>query len=187
MIPTWVKLAALAAILAGLYGLWNHDREAYAARKVQALADSVRAEAERDAAAKLETWAKRVQASESAASAAQGELNDLKGLLDERQTAIAARDRVIGGLRNSITVTRRSEIRSDPGSPCSTQELRSERLAILLEEGQRRSIEVAESNGELEGLVLACESGARTDAVMFRWAQRAMEAMRLGAEVPPAP
>ena len=185
MIPMWLKWIALAAVLAGLYAAWDRDRDAYAARKVQALADSVRAEAERDAKAKLATWSLRLQESDAAASAAQGELNQLKGVLDEHKAAIAARDRVIGGLRGTITTTRRSEVHSDPGSPCRPQELRSERLAGLLEEGQRLCIAGAELLGESVGLVLTGEDGARRDAVMLRWAQRTMEAMRIGAE--PAP
>jgi len=182
MIPIWLKWLALAAVLAGLYVAWDSDRDAYAQAQVDKLADSVREEAERDAKKKLETWHKRLQASDAAASAATAEAEQLKGQLDEHKATLATRDRLIGGLRNTLTAARRSEVHSDPGSPCRPQELRSERLAGLLEEGQRRSIEVAESNGELEGLVLACEDGARRDAVMLRWAQRTMEAMRIGSE-----
>lgn len=182
-----IKGAIVVAIVGLLWGLWYRDREAYAARKVAELAASVKAEADRDWQAKLETALARTKAMADAADQAQAEAAQLKELLDEKDRLIASRDRLVAGLRATAVVARRSEIRSDPGSACHAQELRSERLAATIEDLQRSGIEVADGAAELQGLLLECNAGAERDAVTLRWWARTERAMRLGENPPPSP
>lgn len=182
-----LKGVALAAVLIGAWWLWDHDREAYAAARVEAFADKVREEAEADWRKKLDVAERREAAVSASAAEAQQELQQLKEQIDEKNRLIASRDRLVAGLRATATGPRRSEVRSDPGSACHAQELRSERLASAVEDLQRRGIEVASGAAELQGLLLECDEGARRDAVNLRWWSRVDDAVRLGEEPPPRP
>jgi hypothetical protein len=183
-ITTAIKLGAIVVVAVILYFVWHDDREDYAQSKVDEVVSSVRAEAERDAEEKLAVSNARVAALEAGNAAAAAEIEKMKEMLNDHKTVLAARDRVIGGLRGTLATARRNEVSLDPGSPCRPQELRAERLAGLLADGQSLCVEGAELLGEGVGLVLSGERGARTDATMIRWAQRTMDAMRIGAEPP---
>jgi len=182
-----LKGVAVAALVGGAYLLWHGEREAYKDAAVKEVTDAVKAEADRDGAAKLETALARGKAMAAAFDEAQIDLSQLKGQLDEKDRVITAgaveRDR----LRATRVVARRSEVRSDSGSACHAQELRSERLAVTVVDLQASNIEVAESNIELRSYLLECDAGAATDAVMLRWWPRVERAMRLGENPPPQP
>jgi hypothetical protein len=180
-ITTAIKFGVVIMVAIIMYFIWHEDRENYAQAKVDEIVSSVREEAERDAEEKLAIATARIEALETGTAIATAEIEKLKELSNDHKAVLAARDRIISGLRGTLTVTRRSEIGADSGGPCRPQELRSERLAGLLAEGQGLCVEGAELLGEGVGLVLARESGARTDAAMIRWAQRTMDAMRLGS------
>lgn len=176
-------LVVVLAIIVGIDKVYDAGFDA-GERK---LADKTREEADRDWSAKLETAQKRIDALTTAAHAASGQLAELEKVNDDYKVRIAAGDRINAGLRTTLVSARRSEVRSNPGSACSSQELRSERIAGALEDLQRQCVEVADRTNELEGQLLACDSGARRDAVMLRWALGSMAAMRIGAEAPSVP
>lgn len=183
----YIKFGMIAALLVALWYLWDSDRDAYADKKVSDVITKTKEEANKDWGEKIVLGNKRLGKALEAAETAKKELDQLKEMLDEKDSILAARDRLIGGLRSTIVRARRNEVSADPASVCRAQELRAEQLAGILQEGQRLCVEVAETLGEGVGLVLACEAGARRDAVMLRWAQRHISAVEVGSEPPPMP
>lgn len=182
-----LKIIGAAALLTALWAWWDHDREAYAARKVNELRDAVRREAERDWQSKLDLYKKRLEASDKAAEDALSQLAQLEKANEEQKHRIADADRLAAGLRTSITAARRNALSAATGGACFDQAVRADSLAGLLEEGQRVVADLGEQLAAGVRLVGEVQGGAQRDAVMFVWARRVAEALRLGAEPPPAP
>jgi hypothetical protein len=172
---------AAAGVLAGAAWLWHADREAYAQRRVDALAEAVRAEADRDLEEKLRLGLAREAAMGAAVSRLEAALGDMGRAKDVYKAIAADGDRIADGLRRTVSASRRDEVGPDPGSACHAQELRSELLAGLLHEGQGLCAGVAEQAWVLERVVLEGDLGARRDAAVIRALQEALEAQRLGA------
>lgn len=176
-----------AALLAALWWMWDSDRDAFAERAVQVEVDRVKRAADEDLKKKLAIGAARAEAAASAASSAESKLKEIESERNNLKVLADIRNRELTSLRNTRAGVRRVEIHSDPGSACHNAELRAEQLSRALFDLQGSSIEVGSRSADLESRLLECEEGARTDAVMLRWAQGYIRAVNIGAEPPPEP
>ncbi len=173
----------IAVIVAGLLAAlgWRMWEQRYAEgykAGVSELSAKVQAEAEKVTAARAALSAVKAEAAASAEASYQAEKAALKEK-EDAEARIAAQQRTVARLRDSLAAAGGGALRPNPGDACGAEKLRAFDLDGILREGQRIAVEGGELLAETRSMVAECQAGARADAAMIRLAQRWAEAVQV--------